>query len=194
MNDDKSLPRITGRKVIAQGKFLSYHLAEWLDGNGKPRTWEMAERQIGRDAVMVIPRLVPSGRMLLIRQFRPPAGRWVYEFPAGLLEPDETVEEGALREMREETGYAGRVIRIWPHSYTTPGLSSETIHTAEVDVDERAPENANPKPHLDECENIEITPVPISELYNFLENRTRAGDRFDSKVLSFILGLSRSSQ
>lgn len=44
------------------------------------------------------------------RQFRPPAGRVVIEFPAGLVDPNETLEECALRELREETGYVGELV------------------------------------------------------------------------------------
>lgn len=47
--------------------------------------------------------------VLLEKQFRPPAGKVVVEFPAGLVDKGETVEECAVRELREETGYVGVV-------------------------------------------------------------------------------------
>ncbi len=43
-------------------------------------------------------------RLVLIRQFRYPIGGYIYEFPAGLVEPGETPEGAAVREMYEETG------------------------------------------------------------------------------------------
>ena len=43
-------------------------------------------------------------KVVLIRQYRYTLGDYIYEFPAGLVEPDENYHEGAIREMYEETG------------------------------------------------------------------------------------------
>jgi ADP-ribose pyrophosphatase len=57
-------------------------------------------------------REMPTGAELLLeKQFRAPAGRIVVELPAGLVDESETVEEAALRELREETGYVGEIVR-----------------------------------------------------------------------------------
>jgi ADP-ribose pyrophosphatase len=55
------------------------------------------------DCVVVLPR-TPDGALLLVRQYRPPLGDWVLEFPAGYVDPGETPERAARRELREETG------------------------------------------------------------------------------------------
>lgn len=68
------------------------------------------------------------GRLLLIRQYRAPFDRVITEFPAGKLEPGESPEEGALRELEEETGYRAGRLRHLLSFYVTPGYSSEIIH------------------------------------------------------------------
>jgi ADP-ribose pyrophosphatase len=60
-------------------------------------------------AVCVAP-LLPSGELLLVRQYRHAAGDWLVELPAGRLEPEESRRAAAERELEEETGHrAGRV-------------------------------------------------------------------------------------
>lgn len=48
-------------------------------------------------------------KLLLQRQFRPPVSGICIEFPAGLVDPNETIEQCALRELKEETGYVGKI-------------------------------------------------------------------------------------
>jgi len=70
----------------------------------------------------------PDPRILLIRQYRYAANGYVYEIPAGRLDPGETPEDCAARELREETGYsASDLIRLTTF-YTTPGFTDEQIH------------------------------------------------------------------
>lgn len=73
----------------------------------------------------------PAGddpHVLLIRQYRYAADGFVYEVPAGRLDPGETPEECARRELREETGCtAGRLEHLCTF-YTTPGFTDERIH------------------------------------------------------------------
>ncbi len=58
-------------------------------------------------AVMVVP-ILDDGRLVLERQFRYPLGRVLWEFPAGKIDPGETVLRCAQRELAEETGWRAR--------------------------------------------------------------------------------------
>ena len=73
----------------------------------------------------------PTGedpQLLLIRQYRYAADGFLYEIPAGRLEPGEDPAECARRELQEETGCrAERVERLFT-MYTTPGFTDEKIH------------------------------------------------------------------
>ncbi len=96
------------------------------------RTYRYGERELVRDVVLfgqsvaVVP-LVGS-EVLLIRQFRAPVGGWVLEVPAGRVDPGESPEEAARRELVEEVGYRpGRLERL-ASVYTSPGYSDEVLH------------------------------------------------------------------
>ncbi|MFP3948759.1 MAG: NUDIX hydrolase [Longimicrobiales bacterium] len=67
--------------------------------------------------------------ILLIRQYRYAAGGYLYEVPAGTLDPgDESWEECARRELLEETGFEARALRRLTWIFTTPGFTDEIIH------------------------------------------------------------------
>lgn len=68
-------------------------------------------------------------RVLVVRQYRHPAGQRLVELPAGLLdEPGEDPEEAARRELVEETGYAAASWTRLASTYSSPGVTSEVIH------------------------------------------------------------------
>lgn len=49
------------------------------------------------------------------------------EFPAGLVDADESPEDAAVRELKEETGYAGRVLSLSPTIVSDPGLTTANM-------------------------------------------------------------------
>jgi len=67
-------------------------------------------------------------RIVLIRQFRHAAESWIWEIPAGRLDPGEDPERCAHRELQEETGYEAATCRRLTTIYTTPGFTDERIH------------------------------------------------------------------
>lgn len=108
---------------IAAGKWLLLNELTYEDRKGKIRTWEAAARQNCAGAVAIICTLKPSNRLILVRQYRPPVNKLTIEFPAGLVNRGENPEETAVRELREETGYHGKVLRLLPPAYSSPGDS-----------------------------------------------------------------------
>jgi len=67
-------------------------------------------------------------QLLLIRQYRYAADQYLYEIPAGRLDPGEEPADCARRELREETGCTARDIDFLFTMYTTPGFTDERIH------------------------------------------------------------------
>lgn len=73
--------------------------------NGRRVEWDILT---GGDSVAVLA-LTPDRRVVLVRQYRPGPERILDELPGGGVEPGEAPEAAGARELREETGYAGRV-------------------------------------------------------------------------------------
>ncbi|MCD7895440.1 MAG: NUDIX hydrolase [Planctomycetaceae bacterium] len=186
MPDDAA---VTDATTVHTGKFIVTKLLTWRDANGVSRQWEAAVRRRDFGAVLVIPRLIRSDRYINIRQFRPPADCYVYEFPAGLVDAGETPDQAAARELREETGYAATSLRLFPRAYTTPGLSNENVTMVLADIDEDAPENRHPTTEFDPSENIETVLVPRADLVAFYTRESDAGQAFDAKLAAYILAL-----
>lgn len=69
-----------------------------------------------------------DGTVTLIRQLRPAIGESLIELPAGRLEPDETPESSARRELREETGLIAASVTSLGLLYSSPGVFDEVIH------------------------------------------------------------------
>ena len=71
--------------------------------------------------------------MVLVKQYRYPIDAYIYEFPAGLVEPEESFKEAAVRELREETGLTLSPLTVdesfeKPY-YTTIGMTDESCCT-----------------------------------------------------------------
>jgi ADP-ribose pyrophosphatase len=67
-------------------------------------------------------------QLLLIKQYRYAANGFLYEIPAGRLDPGETPESCARRELQEETGCSAKRMEFLYTMYTTPGFTDERIH------------------------------------------------------------------
>jgi ADP-ribose pyrophosphatase len=67
-------------------------------------------------------------QVLLLKQYRYAAGGYLYEIPAGRLNPGETPEACAHRELKEETGCTANAMSSMFAMFTTPGFTDERIH------------------------------------------------------------------
>ncbi len=76
----------------------------------------------------VVVAMDPHQQVCLIRQFRHAANGWIWEFPAGLLEPDEDPETAAKRELKEETGCTAEQLIPLGSTLTTPGFCTERLY------------------------------------------------------------------
>jgi len=120
---------LLGTRRIYDGKVVSLRVDTLRTASGKTHDVEVVEHS---EAVVVIVRPRPS-QMLLVRQYRRPLARTNWEVVAGGMDPGESPEEAAARELREETGYvAQRVRRLWS-AFSAPGFCDELLHFCVVD-------------------------------------------------------------
>lgn len=142
--------------------------------------------------------------LILVLQYRPPLDSLVLEFPAGLIDPNESPETATIRELREETGYFATedcIEYISPPIAPEPGLSDTCARLVKVNVDGTLPVNVSPEQELDDGEDIEVVLIPISPQNNilnsvneFISAKGKMGLRtvVDAKLFSYLVGLESS--
>ncbi|KAB8231695.1 NUDIX hydrolase domain-like protein [Aspergillus alliaceus] len=167
----------------------------YRDPNGIQRTWESAEMQTRPadsdfDGVSMVATLDRSTgpELILLKQYRPSLDKVVVEIPGGLIDPGETAEQCAVRELKEETGYVGVVERISQTLYNSPGMGNNNFKLAYVNVDLSLPENQNPSPELEEEEFIEVFTLPMKSLFADLKKLEKEGYAIETRVVALAEG------
>ncbi len=151
-------------KIISSKEVLTNKLFRVTDEIAKDRSGFEIHRLIVRHpgSAVMMP-VDDKNRILLVKQFRLPAQRELWELPAGRLDPGESPLQAAKRELREETGYTAKkwvkLASFWP----SPGYVDEkmTLFLA-LNLSE-----GQRKPMEDE--RIEMRWFPRREIGNLIE-------------------------
>jgi len=158
--------------ILFQGNWLIIKESTFIADSGKSIKWESIERKKNPIAFGILAKLIPSNRYLLIKQFRHAINNYFIGLPAGITPKtpisESELEECILKELLEETGYNGKIIKISPVLKVNPGILDDSFLLASIEVDEADPSNQNVKQRLDSSEEIEILIVQETEIENFL--------------------------
>ncbi len=167
--------QLIARSVPFSGRLLRVELDRAKEPTGPDAYGPEVRREVVRHpgAVAVVA-VTPEHKLVLVRQYRYAAGRFLLEIPAGTLEPGETPEETARRELREETGYTAERLRPLGSFFSAPGFCDEVIHLFRA-------EGLTPgEQDTDFGEDIALVEIPVEEG----RRRLAAGDFEDAKTLA----------
>ena len=126
-----------GIRKVHEGKFITRYDVDYVTAEGNPKTYEIISRnrniqtlndlQNRKPNAVVMILTDESGELILVnREYRMAMAQWIYNFPAGLIDPGESAEESAKRELWEETGLRlMRIDDVLDNSYSAVGFSNE---------------------------------------------------------------------
>jgi ADP-ribose pyrophosphatase len=139
-------------RTLYEGQVVRLGMESLQLPNGQPLELEII-RHPGGAAVVA---LDSQERVCLLRQYRHAAGGWLWELPAGKLEPGEAAQLTAQRELEEEAGLQAADWLRLGETLTTPGFCDEVIHLFLARQLSRVP--ARPQAH----ELIEVHWLPLA--------------------------------
>jgi ADP-ribose pyrophosphatase len=169
-------------EVVFQGKLFRVLHDKLIEPGGRH-----SERDVIRHNGSVVILAVDSAKskrdpwIVMERQYRHAANQFLWELPAGKLEPGEDALAGAQRELAEETGYSAKKWKPLVEYYASPGFLGESmkVFTAEGLVAGDA--------HPEEDEQIEFRLVKLSDVLKMIEK----GAIKDGKTLTGVLLYAR---
>jgi ADP-ribose diphosphatase len=154
-------PPIIHSTRLAEGShFLKVEMLDLEFSNGERRTYERLKSS-GLGAVVIVP-MRDHDTVLLVREYGAGIDRYELGLPKGRLDRDETVEQGANRELKEEVGFGARDLQILTTLSLSPAYMSSMTHVvlARDLYPERLPG--------DEPEELEVVPWKLSELHTLI--------------------------
>ena len=174
-------------KTVFEGQWLSVREAVYQNKEGREFIWECVHRKRSTVGVVIMARLMPSKRFILIKQYRPAIDGYIIAFPAGLGFND---PNHALVELKEETGYIGKIIDVSPVLKTGASLINDNARIIYIEVDENLPANQNPVQELEDAEDIQVCLVSKKDAKDFLLGQIQEGVHVASN-LWYVFGIDQ---
>lgn len=165
-----------GSETIYKGKILNLRKDKVTVLNGQS-TREIIEHNGG---AVIVP-VLSDNKIVMVKQYRKAADSVLLELPAGKIDPGEDPETTAIRELKEETGYAAGEISKLTSIYPTPGYSEEVLYIY------MAKDLKPGETDFDENEALDIIEVPIDQITNKIMN----GEIKDAKTIVGVLMADR---
>jgi ADP-ribose pyrophosphatase len=161
----EALPELKHSDPIYQGRVFNITVDRVAYPDGRTVKMECVRH---RGSVVLLPMTAPD-RILLVRQYRYVVNEWLWELPAGTLEPNEDPEAAALRECHEEVGkIAARAEKLW-RFFPSPGFCDEDMNFFVLtDLRDRLP--GEPAPDQDPDEILDVREFSVQEVREMVRN------------------------
>jgi ADP-ribose pyrophosphatase len=170
---NEALPDVNHSDIIYKGRVFNITVDQVAYPDGRVVKMEVVRHP---GSVVLLPMTAPD-RILLVRQYRYVVDKWLWELPAGTLEPNESLHAAALRECHEEVGkIAGKAKRLLSF-FPSPGFCDEAMNFFLL-TDLRDPRPDEPAAHQDPDEILNVKEFSVSEVRDLV----KAGDVCDMKT------------
>lgn len=153
-------PVIHATRPIDTSRFLRAEEVDLEFSNGERRTFERLQSS-GLGAVIIVP-MQEDDTVLLVREYAVGVDRYELGLPKGRLDRDETAEQGANRELKEEIGFGAHQLQILTNLSVSPAYMTAMTHV--VLARDLYPERLCG----DEPEPLEVVPWKMSQLHTLI--------------------------
>lgn len=150
--------KVLSSKVTFEGRIFTVHVDDIELPDGKKAKREIVEHHGGVGVIAVD----ENKEVFVVRQYRAPFSEVLLEIPAGKLNKDEDPYECGIRELEEETGFRADKIVHLGEFFPSPGYCHEKINIY------MATELHKVGQHLDDGEFLEVSKIPLDELYEMV--------------------------
>lgn len=149
-------------ETIASEKVYEGKVFDVLKDTVKEGEKEYIREIVTHNGSAVIVPVFDDKRVALVKQYRHPAKKYLYEIPAGTLEKDESPEIGAKRELEEEIGVTCKQIEKLTEFWVSPGFLTEKMYVFLARGLNETEQN------LDDDETIEIEKFTFEEVFEMI--------------------------
>jgi ADP-ribose pyrophosphatase len=185
--------------TLADTKYLKIYNAEYTNKSGESKNWSIASRKDintlkdiyfngaegSVDAVIIVATHIDDNKLVVIKQFRVPLNDYVYEIPAGLIDPGEDIASTSKRELKEETGLDMIQIdynKTKAKAYISTGMTDESAAlvycTCQGEIS---------KDYLEPDEDIEIMLLSRQEAINLISSNEKIDIKAYLAIQNFIV-------
>jgi ADP-ribose pyrophosphatase len=171
MKDSKA--DVRSREIVYKGRIFTVEVSDVRLPHGPESRLEVVRHP---GSVVLLP--MPDGdHLILVKQYRFPVDRFLWEVPAGSLKPGEDPEHGAIRECQEETGLIPTVVQPLGCFLPTPGYCDEAMHFYRMSgLKEPGPGDA--EAHQDDDEHLDVQAFSLADVRRMV----RSGEIVDLKT------------